>query len=437
MLLKEFLTFEEVGEYLVQHGFSYDKQVEEDYHKLKTVILDLYNEKKINPVFHYSGGSEVSIIDAYENNDEDEDEDENEDENEDGEAFVSSTHYAAENGYFFIHDRQFYKVVNKEEIPISENMFLQNYVRFKKHPIYNIDEEEEITLKTVVLRKPSDKKMLDMDSLRYPKIDLDKLFRPKTQLSSVKTNDKNDLGTVVSERDKLGEHQKLLITYALFTPRQIACLLTNYNPAYNHNDDFYNARLDMVDNAVQVNTLIPINDEEQIVARQVKEWLAKHNFIFKGFNDNPQNDSDKLVIDYQRRIAELEQEVEDAKNTGSFQMGNPTVEHDEPKAIEQLRRALTAANAKIADLDSQLTQAKAELVETPTHNQKVEKQGDSLLILGAVMHCIKEAAKKNFTQDLLTQTILDRYKNVSGLSKSTLDKKYSEAKSYLEQRYMP
>ena len=426
MLLKEFLTFEEVGEYLVQHGFSYDKQIEEDYHKLKTVILDLYNEKKINPVFHYSGGSQVNVIDAYENNDEyDED------------AFVSSTHYAAENGYFFIHDRQFYKVVNNEEIPINENIFLQNYVRFKKHPIYNIDEEEEITLKTVVLRKPTDKKMLDMDSLRYPKIDLDKLFRPKTQLSSVKTNDKNDLSTVLSEQGELGEYQKLLITYALFTPRQIACLLTNYNPAYNHNDDFYNARLDMVDNAVQVNTLIPINDEEQIAARQVKEWLAKHNFIFKGFNDNPQNDSDKLVIDYQKRIAELEQEVEDAKNTGSFSMRTPTLTQGDPKTLEQLSQELATANAKISDLESALAQAEAELENKPAQNAKAEKQGDSLLILGAVMHCIKDAAKKNFTQELLTQTILDKYKSVSGISRSTLNKKYTEAKTYIEQRHTP
>ena len=121
--------------------------------------------------------------------------------------------------------------------------------------------------------------------------------------------------------------------------------------------------------------------------------------------------------------------------TGTF--GSPTVAYDEPETIEQFREALAAANAKIVDLDSQLTQAKTEFVETPTHNQKVEKQGDSLLILGAVMHCIKEAAKKNFTQDLLTQTILTRYKNVSGLSKSTLDKKYSEAKTYLEQRHTP
>ena len=109
------------------------------------------------------------------------------------------------------------------------------------------------------------------------------------------------------------------------------------------------------------------------------------------------------------------------------------------QSLEQSKKkaelARQIAERKIAYLEYKL--AHAELVETPTHNQKAEKQGDSLLILGAVMHCIKDAAKKNFTQDLLTQTILDRYKNVSGISKSTLDKKYSEAKSYLEQRHTP
>lgn len=309
ILLKEFLTFEEVGKYLEEHGFSYDKQIEEDYYKLKTFILDLYNEKKLNPVFHYSGMSHVSVIDAYEEDDED---DEDEDDN-----FVLSTHYNAENGYFFIRDRQFYTLLNNAKIPIDENTFLQNYVRFKKHPIYNIDEEQVVSLKTVHFHKPSEKKTLDIHGLRYPKADLEKLFRPTTQLSILKINDDNRFKELVLKKEQLGEHQKLLITYALFTPRQIACLLTDYNPAYNHNDDFYNARLDMVENAIQVDTLIPINSEEQIIAKQVKEWLAHHNFIFEGFNDNLQidiNDLDNLAIDYQKRIAELEQEVAQAKS---------------------------------------------------------------------------------------------------------------------------
>lgn len=109
------------------------------------------------------------------------------------------------------------------------------------------------------------------------------------------------------------------------------------------------------------------------------------------------------------------------------------------RSIEQSKRkaelAQQLSEKRISELENQLAEAK--ITEVPASNQKTEKQGDSLLILGAVMHCIKDAAKRNFTQDLLTQIILERYKNVSGISKSTLDKKYSEAKSYLEQRHTP
>ena len=57
------------------------------------------------------------------------------------------------------------------------------------------------------------------------------------------------------------------------------------------------------------------------------------------------------------RIAELEQEIEDAKNTGSFSMGTPTVAHGEPKTNEQLINELAAANNQIAKLKSQLKQS--------------------------------------------------------------------------------
>ena len=59
------------------------------------------------------------------------------------------------------------------------------------------------------------------------------------------------------------------------------------------------------------------------------------------------------------------------------------------------------------------------------------------MILGAVVYCIKDAAKKNYTQELLTQTILTKYKSINGISESTLKKKFSEAKGYLEQRLTP
>ena len=99
---------------------------------------------------------------------------------------------------------------------------------------------------------------------------------------------------------------------------------------------------------------------------------------------------------------------------------------------------------EIETIKDQLKQAKAEnnqlLMQEKTlsiNSGIKESQGDSLLILGAVMHCIKEATKKNFTQDLLTNIILDKYRNVSGISKSTLEKKYSESKIHINQRLTP
>lgn len=53
-LFKDFLNFEEVGEYLSQYGYSYDLELEADYYRLKDTILDLYNEQKLSIVFYYN-----------------------------------------------------------------------------------------------------------------------------------------------------------------------------------------------------------------------------------------------------------------------------------------------------------------------------------------------------------------------------------------------
>lgn len=68
-------------------------------------------------------------------------------------------------------------------------------------------------------------------------------------------------------------------------------------------------------------------------------------------------------------------------------------------------------------------------------NEYKEGQGDSLLILGAVMSTIKSVAKPNYTDDKLIEAILENYKNIYGISESTLRKKFSESKRYLKQRF--
>lgn len=99
---------------------------------------------------------------------------------------------------------------------------------------------------------------------------------------------------------------------------------------------------------------------------------------------------------------------------------------EKDKQIADLTEQLAQANERIKELESQQS-------DTPATYQ--EGQGDSLLILGAVMGCIKLVAKHNYTQQSLIDSILQKYDRVSGISQSTLSKKFSEAKNYLNQRH--
>lgn len=203
-------------------------------------------------------------------------------------------------------------------------------------------------------------------------------------------------------------YQRVTMLYDYLTPHQAACLIAGLHPDFNGSDDGLEMALGVIHGGIKKGDLILDNDE-QIKDYDLKLFLHSKNWIMKEFNDNLPNDVDKIPA--------------------------PIVKQTEPPNNDQLIKELKAANIKIDALMSQLAQAKTELIDISAKKQKTENQGDSLLILGAVMHCIKDTAKRNFTQDLLTQTILDKYKNVSGLSKSTLDKKYSEAKNHIKQRY--
>lgn len=92
----------------------------------------------------------------------------------------------------------------------------------------------------------------------------------------------------------LGKNQRLLITYALFTADDMVCLIIDENPACISHNDNYLAHHRMVSNAITAKFLIT-DDEGAIPAEQVKTWLAIHNFIYKGFNDNLRNNATKLV----------------------------------------------------------------------------------------------------------------------------------------------
>lgn len=96
-------------------------------------------------------------------------------------------------------------------------------------------------------------------------------------------------------------------------------------------------------------------------------------------------------------------------------------------------KTINELNQRIKQLEQQLEQSSQQL-EQAKANQLTEGQGDTLLILGAVMESIREVAKPNYTQTSLIDAILTKYGDTPGISYGTLTKKFPKAKDYLKQR---
>lgn len=109
---------------------------------------------------------------------------------------------------------------------------------------------------------------------------------------------------------------------------------------------------------------------------------------------------------------------------------------------DRLKAENMVLQAKIAELESQRTENNrlkaeierltAELNKKPTMPAK-EQQGDSLLVLGAVMDCLDNEIIRHYSQSVLIGKIREKYPNTTGLSESTISKKISESKRYLQQ----
>ena len=61
-LFKNFLSFEELADYLESQGYCYNLDNERDYNSLKSLIVDLNRERKLMPVFYYSGWGNVEVV---------------------------------------------------------------------------------------------------------------------------------------------------------------------------------------------------------------------------------------------------------------------------------------------------------------------------------------------------------------------------------------
>lgn len=128
----------------------------------------------------------------------------------------------------------------------------------------------------------------------------------------------NSSQQAIKDYINLGRYQRELMNLPSYSPEQIISLMTNDDPACINRDEKYRVYWDMISTAIEAKALNPINDNEQILAEQVKLWLSHYNFILRGFNDNLLSSTDKILAPSatqtepkadERRIAELETEL--------------------------------------------------------------------------------------------------------------------------------
>lgn len=259
-LFKDFLSLEDVGEYINQYGYSYNLEIEEDYYRLKDAILDLHNEQKLSIVFHYNDFATIETLKIAENG--------SIEQIEEFEFYIS--------GYFHVPEAP---SVLKDEANLR---IIQNYYSYyllhdkDELPIYDNDNKYKNIIgsrfTSIEFGDDMAPSIVELSDLRFPKADLDKLFNEKSsELKSVK-------------------------------------------------------------------------DE---------------------------------LSDVQAQNAKLVADIEENKTTGSSSMGTSTVAHGKPKTNEQLIEALTTANNQIADLKSQLVQAKAELADKLVDDKKLAPNSEA------------------------------------------------------------
>lgn len=205
---KEFLTFEEVGHYLAEHGYSYDDQAEDDYYRLRTTILDLYNEKKINIVFHYNDYAVIKTLRIAENLGVEELKEEEFEFNISGyfhvtnvtSIFKSESKLVIREGAYF-----YYFLYEKDKLPIYDD--IDDYKTKIGRKFTSIEFGDNI--------EPT---VIDFCDLRYPKADLDKLFNEKnSELESIK----DELADVKAQNAKLiadKEENKATGSFFMGTP---------------------------------------------------------------------------------------------------------------------------------------------------------------------------------------------------------------------------
>lgn len=107
----------------------------------------------------------------------------------------------------------------------------------------------------------------------------------------------------------LGSYQRKLINRSSYSPEQIICLMTNEDPDSIGHDDKYLAYWDIIKSAIASNELVPLNDNQDVEADQVKRWLKNKGLFYQKSNSDLPLTQAAQVNELQKRIDELEKEL--------------------------------------------------------------------------------------------------------------------------------
>lgn len=189
MLPKDFLSIEDVADYLNSLGWSYDLSVSRDHYKLHKDIYDLIIQGKINLVFHHTGHIKETICD----NDIDE---------VTGKLKNCTSKTIYTSAYFIVYPVLAREMLLDNKFTTTQGSFnLYSFQDGRKNPdvthtfyLYDIldDNEQNITA----------------SDLYIPKNEIDKLFNENNQTDHEQTIKKleSELAQVNAELDALKKH---------------------------------------------------------------------------------------------------------------------------------------------------------------------------------------------------------------------------------------
>ena len=165
--IKRFLNIAEIADYLNNHGENYDMNESYDRNRLNTTIMDLVFEGRLTPLFFYSGNIKADLQKSEAVG------------NEPWETAITEQQHLNQqfNDYLKITDFQIIKELMDSNYDYYVNIQQLGRFDFYKLP-YEIDKEKWFYYLLEISKDFS----ISFYDLRFPRIDLDKIFNiPDTQ----------------------------------------------------------------------------------------------------------------------------------------------------------------------------------------------------------------------------------------------------------------